>query len=455
MTDLSPTELFACIDKVEVGQTTPVMVLPIGTWQTKKYGALPFDEEFADKLIAHFEARALEQTEPFIDSGRHDEQTPASAWLKRLYKAPFTNPDTGESGLAVWADAEWTEDGAQTVNARKFKYLSPAIAQHIVTGSGEKVAPVLRSMTPTNIPVLRAMPAILDAPDWLEASEGADEVELLLDEVTLAEWTTAYINDLPDSAFAYVEPGEKEDGKTVPRSKRHFPIRDADGKLDPAHVRNALARLPQSSLSSAAKGKVRAKVQAAAKELGIGEYNDPLVEVVRMTEVAKVLSLAEDADEATVVAACESLLTERAALAQEKAVLDEEVFKLREEKAAVEKAARDARRDTLLEELIKTGCIYPEEKDVLAELAEDNFELFERMAESRKGRKVIDLTDHGVHTAPDEPKHYDDPSTEVSTRARAKVAGGASYSDAVKLVLAEDEDLAKAYIDWVTPRMAE
>ena len=70
----------------------------------------------------------------------------------------------------------------------------------------------------------------------------------------------ASINDLPDSAFAYIEPGGKKvDGKTEPRSLRHFPIHDA------AHVRNALARLQQSPFGA----KARAKVLAAAGRFGI------------------------------------------------------------------------------------------------------------------------------------------------------------------------------------------
>jgi hypothetical protein len=78
----------------------------------------------------------------------------------------------------------------------------------------------------------------------------------------MAEMTTASIDDLPDSDFAYIEPGGKVvDGKTEPRSLRHFPIHDA------AHVRNALARLSQSPFGD----KARAKVEAAAKKLGIGE----------------------------------------------------------------------------------------------------------------------------------------------------------------------------------------
>lgn len=82
----------------------------------------------------------------------------------------------------------------------------------------------------------------------------------------MAEISAAAINDLPDSAFAYIEPGgEKDaDGKTVPRTKRHFPIHDA------AHVRNALARAPQSPFGE----KAMAKIHAAAKKFGIEMGDD-------------------------------------------------------------------------------------------------------------------------------------------------------------------------------------
>lgn len=64
-----------------------------------------------------------------------------------------------------------------------------------------------------------------------------------------AEWTTAYVNELPDSAFLYVEPGgEKDDGgKTKPRSLRHFPFKDKDGAVDVPHLRDAIGRIPQST----------------------------------------------------------------------------------------------------------------------------------------------------------------------------------------------------------------
>jgi HK97 family phage prohead protease len=77
----------------------------------------------------------------------------------------------------------------------------------------------------------------------------------------VADLSTSAANDLPDSAFAYIEPGGTKDnaGKTTPRSLRHFPVHDA------AHVRNALARASQSPFGDKAMGKIK----AAAKRLGI------------------------------------------------------------------------------------------------------------------------------------------------------------------------------------------
>jgi len=81
-----------------------------------------------------------------------------------------------------------------------------------------------------------------------------------------AEMATASINDLPDSAFAYIESGGKKDasGKTIPRSLRHFPVHDR------AHAANALSRAPQSPFGD----KAMPKIKAAAKKFGIDVSSD-------------------------------------------------------------------------------------------------------------------------------------------------------------------------------------
>lgn len=92
---------------------------------------------------------------------------------------------------------------------------------------------------------------------WKKATQG--------DEAEAKQMTRKSINDLPDSDFAYIEPGGKKDeeGKTVPRSLRHLPIHDA------AHVRNALARLPLTKISEEAKKSAYRKIKEKAKKFGI------------------------------------------------------------------------------------------------------------------------------------------------------------------------------------------
>jgi len=70
-----------------------------------------------------------------------------------------------------------------------------------------------------------------------------------LTEAFRATWTAAYINDLDDDSFLYIESGgeKDEDGKTTPRSLRHFPYKGSDGAVDLPHLRNAIARIPQSN----------------------------------------------------------------------------------------------------------------------------------------------------------------------------------------------------------------
>lgn len=82
-------------------------------------------------------------------------------------------------------------------------------------------------------------------------------------ETDKAVWSTAQVNDLPDSSFLYIESGgEKDgDGRTTPRSLRHFPYKDADGKIDLPHLRNAIARIPQSNAPGLNKDAVQKRAQ--------------------------------------------------------------------------------------------------------------------------------------------------------------------------------------------------
>jgi len=77
-----------------------------------------------------------------------------------------------------------------------------------------------------------------------EAVGETNVVETETEEVKEAKWDTAYINSLPDSCFAVIEPAYKR-GETKDKRARHLPYKDKDGKIDLPHLRNALARMNQ------------------------------------------------------------------------------------------------------------------------------------------------------------------------------------------------------------------
>jgi HK97 family phage prohead protease len=72
---------------------------------------------------------------------------------------------------------------------------------------------------------------------------------------TRAVWSAEYINDLADSAFAFIASGgeKDEEGKTTPRNLRYFPHHNTTGEVDLPHVRNGLSRAPQAKISDDAK----------------------------------------------------------------------------------------------------------------------------------------------------------------------------------------------------------
>lgn len=86
-----------------------------------------------------------------------------------------------------------------------------------------------------------------------------------------AEWSTSFINNLPDSSFAFIALGGKKDseGKTVPRTLRNLPYKGASGKIDLPHLRNAMARVTHTSLSTAQQKTAHDVLVRAYKTLGI------------------------------------------------------------------------------------------------------------------------------------------------------------------------------------------
>jgi len=157
--------------------------------------------------------------------------------------------------------------------------LDPEFVRDLLSKNTEQEAPVPQATDAgeTTLPngiTLKGSPAAMAA--FIHASSVRKQEQRAEDEpgdgdVAKADMSAKSINDLDDSDFAYIEPGGKKDdeGKTTPRSLRHFPVNDA------AHVRNALSRAPQSPFGEKAMPKIKARAKAlgidVAKEAGVAE----------------------------------------------------------------------------------------------------------------------------------------------------------------------------------------
>jgi len=165
-----------------------------------------------------------------------------------------------------------------------------------------------------------------------------------------AEWDTAYINDLPDDAFAYIQAGGEKDekGKTVPRSLRNLPYKNAQGTLDPDHVRNALARLPQTEISAEAKAEAKRKLCAAAKELDIRSEVCDLADTEETKKVLELLNQGVLAELAEARAQVKALQDQVKLLEGQKSeALTAEIIQVRKAKAQVEADLAEAKTKLL------------------------------------------------------------------------------------------------------------
>lgn len=199
--------------------------------------------------------------------------------LPRVPTPPFREPSPVEEALATVDPADDPVEYARRVAAAVQPLIPPppeppepvdpealrknaeCIArehetQRLPAVSARDLTPIekaLRDQSPSTADDTVAVLDRLDAGDGLRLhvrAVTADETFGIENGLIKAVWSAAYINNLPDSAFLHIESGGSKDqeGKTTPRSLRHFPVRDADGNADLPHLRNALARIPQSNL---------------------------------------------------------------------------------------------------------------------------------------------------------------------------------------------------------------
>jgi phage I-like protein len=124
------------------------MILPVGDFQTAKYGELKITKKIVNDIVSNWKDKALGERLPFVDTD-HD-QAAANGWVVEL-KAE-------DNGL--FAKIEWTDIGRENVEKKRYRYFSAMIAKHQNIETGEEVWPVLKAVSLTNTPVMDNMPAV-------------------------------------------------------------------------------------------------------------------------------------------------------------------------------------------------------------------------------------------------------------------------------------------------------
>lgn len=154
------------------------------------------------------------------------------------------------------------------------------------------------------------------------------------------------VKDLPDSAFAHIEPGGKKDaqGRTTPRSKRVWPLHTSDS------IRAALASIPRrKGIDAKTRDQALGRARAAARRMKI-----------------KTESLNSEADMDLADLTIEELRTQRPDLADELAAdkkATEELESLRKENEQLKaKAAAAEHEKAISEELKAAGLDATDEK---------------------------------------------------------------------------------------------
>lgn len=153
----------------------------------------------------------------------------------------------------------------------------PGYVRELLAKSEPKADPQPPTIDPRETVTMSGSPAAIAALIHGAAVRKA-EAAAVEDEVEKAELSSADLNDLPDSAFAFIEAGGKKDseGKTTPRKLRHFAIHDK------AHADNAAARIAQGAKFG---DQAKPKVEAAQRKFG--EDVSKAEQAAEQTEVTK------------------------------------------------------------------------------------------------------------------------------------------------------------------------
>jgi phage I-like protein len=273
-------DLVVVADAPDAPSEHRIKIAQLGRFKDRRYGKFSITKEMADgwkaRLHDYFNGEVPIDLDHGPERGRGSE---AAGWIKDI--------EVAEDG--VYGTAEWTTLGAEKLRDRRYRYLSPTFHDDFKDEQGKGIGPALIGVALTNRPMLRkGMPAVTLSQAALDEAEEPIFAEVDIDDdepYYLGELSSKARGNLPSSAFVF--PGESR-----------YPIHDL------AHARNALAR----SSGKPEEAKVKAAVYKRYPQLrkdsdAKAASSDSQPEVPDLENIAKALSLEDDADEAAILEA--------------------------------------------------------------------------------------------------------------------------------------------------------
>lgn len=268
------------VPELDGGNEVWLEALPARIFHTPQYGPVEVSPQKLQNMVSNFNKRIRGQdiATDFDHGMDRAKGNQASGWFKEFAVKPSTDDPTQAS---LYARVELTNDAANEIKDKKWRYFSLEWDDAWMDNDGTVHPDVIMGGAFTNRPIAKKMMPI----NFSEAMWQDLDYETKKE---FAVWSSALVNNLPDSSFLYIQPGGKKDGdgKTSPRSLRHFPYKSSDGKIDLPHLRNAIARIPQAGtwLSESMKTSLqsRARKMLSTMSKAMSEGNDDVIKAFEL-----------------------------------------------------------------------------------------------------------------------------------------------------------------------------
>jgi len=197
------------------------------------------------------------------------------------------------------------------------------------------------------------------------------------------KWSEDYINELPDSAFAVIEPAYNK-SKITDKNARHIPYKDKEGKVSLAHLRDGLA--DAGNIKPISDSITEADLQTQAKE--------------KLTKIGK--RYLKQSKFTKTVSGKSGKFVQLRKQDFDSLIKDSEVADTYRDKLAVEQSKT---RELMIESFSKSGKTTPAMKAIeiqlLSTLSDEQLELYKQVKEATP--KIIKFNDEQVVTKSEKP----------------------------------------------------